>query len=83
MKRSPGPDALLAVEHEQRGVALGELVLDAPLHPLGQRVARALDAGQVDEHELRVAARRDAADRPPRRLRLVGDDRDLAGRRAR
>ena len=27
-------DALLAVEHEQHGVGLGELVLDAPLHPL-------------------------------------------------
>ena len=44
MKRSPGPIALLAVEHEQRGVGLGQLVLDAPLHPLGERVARALDA---------------------------------------
>ena len=50
-------DALLAVEHEQRGVGVGQLALDAPLHALGQRVARALDAGQVDEHELRVAAR--------------------------
>jgi hypothetical protein len=48
-----GPaDALLAVEHEQHGVGLVELVLDAALHALGQRVARALHARQVGEHEL-------------------------------
>ena len=76
-------DALLAVEHDQRGVGVGELALDAALHALGQRVARALDAGQVDEHELRVRRRRDAADRAARRLRLVGDDRDLAADDAR
>ena len=52
MKRSPGPDALLAVEHQQRGVGLAQLGLDALLHALGERVARALHAGQVDEHEL-------------------------------
>ena len=72
-----GADALLAVEHQQRGVGVAELALDAALHALRQRVARALHAGQVDEHELRVAAHRDAADRAARRLRLVGDDRDL------
>ena len=45
-------DALLAVEQQQDGVGLGELVLDALLHPLGERVARALDARQVGQHEL-------------------------------
>ena len=74
-------DALLAVEQEQHGVGLGELVLDALLHALGERVARALDAREVGQHELpRVRpfrVRRDAADRPPGGLRLVGDDRDL------
>ena len=49
-------DALLAVEQEQHGVGLGELVLDAPLHALGQRVARALDARQVGR--ARAASRR-------------------------
>ncbi len=73
-----GTDALLGVEHEERGVGLGELVLDAVLHPLRQRVARALDARQVDEDDLRLAVRDDAADGAPGRLRLVGDDRDLA-----
>ena len=72
-----GADALLGVEQEQRGVGVAHLALDARLHALGQRVARALDARQVDEHELRVAAHGDAADRAARRLRLVGDDRDL------
>ena len=49
----PGPaDALLAVDHEQRGVGLGQLGLDAALHALGERVARALHARQVGEHEL-------------------------------
>ena len=48
------------------------------LHPLGQRVARPLEAGQVGEHELEVVAVRDPEDAPPRGLRLVGDDRDLA-----
>ena len=34
--------------------------------------------GQVGEDELVVVAVRDPEDAPPRRLRLVGDDRDLA-----
>ena len=38
------PDALLAVEHEQGGVGVGQLTLDAPLHPRGQGVAWTLDA---------------------------------------
>ena len=71
------PDPLLGVDHEQAAVGVGELALDPSLHPLGERVARALDAGQIDEHELPVGAGGDAADRAARRLRLVGDDRDL------
>ena len=58
MKRSPGAaDALVAVDDEQRGVGLAQLGLHAPLHPRGQRVARALDARQVGQHELVVAGR--------------------------
>ena len=45
-------DALLAVDDEQRHVGVGQLALHARLHARGQRVARALHAGQVDEHEL-------------------------------
>ncbi len=71
------PDALLAVEHQQRGVGVGQLLLHAPGHARGQRVARALHAGQVDEHHLALAARADAADRAARGLRAIGDDRDL------
>ena len=52
--------------------------IDGALHVLGQRVARPLEAGQVGEHELVVVAVRDPEDAPPRRLRLVRDDRDLA-----
>ena len=52
MKRSPGPIPCSPLTTQQRGVGVRQLALDAPLHALGQRVARALDAGQVDEHEL-------------------------------
>ena len=80
MKRSPGPPTPCAPStHEQHGVGLRQLRLDAPLHARGQHVARALHAGQVAQHRLPVAgAGGDAADRAARRLRLVGDDRDLA-----
>ena len=79
MNRSPGPTPCCAVDHQQRRIGVGQLLLDTPLHALGQRVARPLDPGQVDEHHLPPAARigRDPADRPPRGLRAVGDDRDL------
>ena len=77
MNRSPGPTPLLAVEHQQRDVGVGELLLDAPGHARGERVAGSLHARQVDEHHLAVAARAHAADRPPRGLRTIGDDRHL------
>ena len=78
MKRSPGPISCSPFRTNSTASASGQRALDAPLHALGERVARALDAGQVDEHELPVVAGRDAADLAPRRLRLVGDDRHLA-----
>ena len=79
MKRSPGPDPLLAVDDEEHGVGALELVLDPALHPLGEHVARALDPGQVDEHQLpaRGDVGRDTAAGAAGRLRAVGDDRDL------
>ena len=72
-----GTQALLGVDDQQAAVGVGQLVLDAVLHPLGERVARALHAGQVDEDQLPVGAGGDAADRAPGRLGLVGDDRHL------
>ncbi len=66
-----GADPLVRVEHEQHGVAAGELGLHAALHAARQLVTRALNAGQVDEHELRLGARRHASDGAAGRLRLV------------
>ena len=73
----PGADPLAAVDHEQHRVDVVERAVDGALHALGEGVARALEAGHVDEHELVVLAVRDADDPPTRRLRLVGDDHDL------
>ena len=44
MKRSPGPTPSSPLSTHQRGVGVAELALDAALHALGQRVARALHA---------------------------------------
>ena len=78
MKRSPGPTPCSPLTTISAASESRELALDAPLHALGERVARALHAGQVDEHQLAVVAvGGDAADRAAGRLRLVGDDRDL------
>ena len=72
-----GAEALLGVDDQQAAVRIGELVLDPVLHPFGELVARTLDARQVNEDQLPVGPVGDAADRPPGRLGLVGDDRDL------
>ena len=79
MKRSPGPIALLAVDDEQHRVGALELVLDPALHALGEHVARALDPGQVDEHQLPAPGEigGDPAARAAGGLRAVGDDRHL------
>ena len=45
----------------------------ADVHP----VERAMDAGGVEEHHLRVGVMSHTEDSRPRRLRLVGDDRQL------
>ena len=73
-----GADPLPRGEDEEDRVDVLERLVDGALHALGHRVERALEAGQVDEHELVAVAVDDAGDPPPRRLRLVGDDRDLA-----
>ena len=85
MKRSPGPTPSSPLIDEQGDVGVGELALDPVLHPLGEHVARALHAGQVDEDQLApgLEVGGDAADRPPGRLRAHRDDRDVACRRSR
>src|SRR5439155_12042614 len=70
-------DPLACRENEEDAVDLLERLVDRPLHPLGQRIARPLKTGQVGEHELVVVAVGDPKDSLPGRLRLVGDDRDL------
>src|SRR5439155_23431677 len=71
-------DALARREDEQHGLDVFERGVDRALHVFGERVERSLEAREVCEHELVVVAVRDSEDAPARRLRLVGDDRDLA-----
>ena len=73
-----GADPLPRREDEQNCLHLLERGVDRLLHALGQLVERPLEAGQVGEDELVVVAVRDPEDAPPGRLRLVGDDGDLA-----
>ncbi len=61
-------------------VDLFEGVVDGVLHALCEGVERPLESRQVDQHELVVFPVRDPEDALPRRLWLVGDDRDLAAR---
>ena len=81
MKRSPPPLRSAPFSTNSAASQSAELALDAPLHALGERVAGLLHAGQVHEHELKRLALAlsvdDPADRPPRGLRLVRDDRHL------
>ena len=75
------PDPLSRADDDHDDVDVtGDRLIDALLHPLGQRVDRLLPTRQVDQHELRVLRRVDAADLMARRVRLVGDDRDLRSR---
>jgi hypothetical protein len=71
-------DSLPRREHEQYPLDVLEGVIDRALHVLGQGIPGALKARQVCEHELVILAARDAEDATPRRLWLVGDDRNLA-----
>src|SRR5689334_23465201 len=57
-----GAYSLACVDDEQHSIDVtGHRVVDAALHPLGQRVDRLLPAGQVDEHELCIVVRVHAA----------------------
>ena len=69
-----GTDAVTRVEHEEHCIDLLEGRVDGALHVLCQGVARALEAGQIRQHQLVVVAVRDAEDSPAGGLRLVGRD---------
>ena len=73
-------DPLACGQNEHHGIDVLERTVHRALHVLGERVERPLEARQVGEHELVVLPVRDPEDPAPRRLRLVGDDRDLATR---
>ena len=79
MKRSPAPIRSRQSSTRRTASISSKDVVDRALHPLGQRSRRALEPGQVGEHELGhvLLAVRDPEDAAARRLRLVGDDRDL------
>ena len=72
-----GTDAIAGRDDEQDDVDLLERRVDRLLHARRQRVHRALEAGQVGEHELPVRPVGDAEDPAPRRVRHVRGDRDL------
>ena len=71
---------LAGVEHEQDGIDVAQAVVDRALHAPRERVERPLESRQVDEHDLEVVAVHDAECALARRLRLVGDDRDVRAR---
>ncbi len=77
MKRSPGPTPSSPLTTISARSESASSPLDPALHPLGEDIARALHARQVDEDELATGLEvgGDAADRPPRRLRPHRDDR--------
>ena len=84
MKRSPPPETSLASSTSSTASTSRRLVVDRALHAARERVERLLEPRQVDEHDLEVVAVHDAERALPRRLRLVGDDRDVrAGERVR
>ena len=65
------------VEHEQHRVDVGEALVDRALHLLGERVARALEPGQIGQDELGARGVHHPEHAPARRLRLVRDDRHV------
>ena len=76
-KRSPAPMRSRARDDEQHDVDVLERGVDRLLHPLRERVHRALEPGQVGEHELPVGAVGDAEDAAARRVGHLRRDRDL------
>ena len=77
-KRSPGPTGGVRLDDDAHHVDLGERRERALVRSLTEQRARLVHTGSVEEHDLVGRCGADAADLVARRLRLVGDDRDLA-----
>src|SRR5215217_319532 len=76
-ERVPPPDAGRGVDHlNDRIDAVGQFADDL-VHPRAQRGPRLVEPRRVYEDDLHLGRRHDPADPLPRRLRFVGDDRDL------
>src|SRR5581483_8594227 len=74
-------DALASADDQQDDVEIiGDRLFDALLHALRQRVDGLLPARQVDQYELGVVARPDAADAVASRVGHARDDRHLLTR---
>ena len=71
------PDLLVRREAHRDHVDLGPGRPDQVVEPLAEQRARPVQAGGVDQDQLRVLAVDDAAHDRPRGLRLVGGDHDL------
>ena len=65
------------LDEQQRGIHIGDGVVHDIVHIVAEARARLMEARRVDEHELRVIVRDDAADAVARRLRLMGNNGDL------
>ena len=82
-ERAPGDeaiaraDALARVEDNEHDVHVVEGCVDGRLHPVGERVHRPLEPGQIDEDELVVGAVRDSEDPAAGGVRHLRGDRDL------
>ena len=66
-----GPDRLVGGQHEEDAVEVLERFVDRTLHAPGERVPRALEPGQVDEHELVRLAVEFSVDTAEMRRRVV------------
>ena len=74
----PGPDGGGGVHDQAHHVHVADGPGGRAVQALAQQRARLVDAGRVDEHDLRVGAVEHAPHLGPRRLGLVRHDADLA-----
>src|SRR4029079_15238833 len=70
-------ETALRIDHQYDDIGIAGTVPRRGKHGAVEPPLWLKDAGRIDEDDLRLADQRDAAHGPPRRLCLVGDDRDL------
>ena len=75
--RFDGADMRHRLDQQHHRVHVGDRLARDLDHIVAQAVARPVEARRVEQHKLRIAAVDDAADAVSRRLRFVGNDRDL------